>query len=116
MDYFNGNTNEDFVNIFKEVLFCRTELTQYIYPFEEFEPDDAIDDHVVRCQSILISQIMHSISDAAFKNKATLTKDETDILYHKKMEELTPLLTEHIDNYTQNIKVEYIDLRKESED
>ena len=114
MDYFNGKSNEDFVRFFKEVLFCRTELTQYTYPYEEFEPDQAVDDHIVRCQSILIEHIMHSISDAAFENKATLTKDETDNLYHKKMEELTPLLTEQIDNYTKDVNVEYIDLRNES--
>lgn len=115
MDYFNGNTNEDFVNLFLEVLHCRMELTQYTYPYEEFDPNDVIDEHISRSQSILIEIIYHSISNALFENKVSLNKDEIDALYQKKNQELTPVLNDHIENYYKTVKVDYIDLRKESE-
>jgi len=115
MDYFNGVTNEDFVSYFLVDLHSRMELTQYTYPHEMTEPQDVIDEHIIRCQNILFDYIRECILDTIYEEGLILKGDETNFIYDKKKEEILPLLKMHINAYIENVKVQYIDLTPKSE-
>lgn len=111
MDYFKGLTNEDLIAYFLVDLNCRKELTQYTYPHEMMEPQDAIDDHVVRCQEILWQFLYETVIDTAFEAEITLAYDEVDEILSKKKSDLNPILEPLIMKYLEDVKITYIDLR-----
>jgi hypothetical protein len=111
MDFFNGLTNEDFITYFLVDLNSRKELTQYTYPHEMTEPQDAIDDHVIRCQNILWEYISVNACNAAFEADLTLHTVELNEIVTKKQVELNPLFEPLITKYIEEVKVTYIDLR-----
>ena len=108
---FNGLNNEALINYFLVDLNCRKELTQYTYPHEFLEPQDAIDDHVTRCQDILWNFLYETVSNAAFDNDVTLQSNELEEIVSNKKKELIPLFEPLIMKYLEDVKVNYIDLR-----
>lgn len=112
MDYFNGLTNDDLLAYFLVDLHSRKELTQYTYPHEMSEPQDAIDEHVIRCQNILWDYICGTVSNTAYESGITLHNNELNDIVSKKQEELHPLLEPLAMKYLEDVKIIYIDLRK----
>lgn len=111
MDYFNGLKNEDLLAYFLVDLNSRKDLTQFTYPHEMLEPQDAIDDHVVRCQNILWTHLFETVSNTAFEAEITLHNTELNEIVSKKKVELIPFLEPLIMKYLEDVKITYIDLR-----
>lgn len=112
MDHFNGLKNEDLLAYFLVDLNSRKELIQYTYPHEMIEPQDAIDEHVIRCQQILWHYLYELVSDTAYNAGIILHNTELNKIVSKKKAELHPLLESLAMKYLENIKVIYIDLSK----
>ena len=110
IEYYNGISNEEFVKYFKELLYSVTELTQYSYPYEKVEPQESIDDHIVRCQNSLFEHILHSVRESAVNIEDNIAEDELLFIYNKKKTTLLPLLTDLIVEYINSVKVNYIAL------
>lgn len=111
MDYLNGLTNDDLINYFLVDLNSRKELTQYTYPHEFLEPQDAIDDHVIRCQDILWNFLYETISNNAFEAGNEISSNELNEIVEKKKKELNPLFGPLVTKYLEDVKVNYIDLK-----
>jgi hypothetical protein len=111
MDYLNGLTNDDLIAYFLVDLHSRKELMQYTYPHEFLEPQDAIDEHVIRCQNILWDYLFEKINEYSFESGLHLSKSEIyDIVNQKKME-LHRLFEPLVMKYLEDVKINYIDLR-----
>ena len=116
MDYFEGIKNEEFVDFFLQDLNCRKELTQYIYPHEQFEPEDALDDHIERCQNILKEYMREIVVENAFDIGETLQYEEYNDMIIKRFQEVLPLLEPHILKYSQNVKIETINFSENNKE
>lgn len=114
MDYFDGLTNEDFLAYFLLDLNCRMELTQYIYPHEFFEPDDAVDDHIVRCQNILTNYIRNVVISSGSDAGMVLTTEERNKIVDEKFKELIPLILKAGEKYYNEVVVNYVSFRDSS--
>ncbi|MEN2415524.1 hypothetical protein [Flavobacterium mesophilum] len=128
---FDGTTNEEFVQIFKEALYCRMELTNYTYPHELFDEDYAFGEHLDKCYNILYHKI-NELAGADFttkwaerlaiaeqeENEAKIeeikkehfSNEDRQAVFDKKKEEISPMLNELVDKYYQEVKITYIDL------
>jgi hypothetical protein len=115
MDHFNGLKNEDLIAYFLVDLNSRKELTQYTYPHEMMEPQEAIDDHVIRCQNILWDFLYETVSETDFEAGISLNSSQLNEIVTQKKEELIPFFEPIITKYIEDVKVTYIDLRKGSE-
>lgn len=111
MDYFNGLTNEDLLAYFLLDLNCRKELTQYTYPHEFMESQDAIDEHVIRCQDILWNYLYETVTKVADESNIILRPNELESRVENKKRELLPVFALYIEKYIEEVKVTYIDLR-----
>lgn len=109
-EYYNGITDEDFVKYFEDILHYRVELTQYQYPFEQIEPQEAIDDHIVRSQRSLFEYILESVRASVYQIDDKIEEDETIFIFNKKKAKILPMLTGIIGNYSKSVKVNYINL------
>ena len=116
MDHFNGVTNDDFIAYFLVDLHCRMELTQYTYPHEFMEPQDAMDDHVIRCQNILTDYVRETINEANYEQGIIMKGDEINYIYDQKVAELCPLIQPLIYKYYEDVKVTYIEFNEKGED
>lgn len=132
LDHFNGVTDEDFVNRFKEVLFCRMELNNYTYPYELFDEDDAFMVHLEKCERIL-AEYMYECANEGYAAKyhseleaAEAAEDEVKIeeihssrfsneerneIVKSKRRELTLLMNNLIEQYRNEVKINYIDIK-----
>ena len=103
MDYFNGITNDDFKAYFLKDLNCLDELTQFIYPNEMMEDNNVIDEHIMRCQSILVDYIINVLSE---NDKIAVQK--INEIYEKKRKELDLLLKPEMEFFYKKVKVNII--------
>jgi hypothetical protein len=81
-------------------------LTQYTYPHETFEPGDAIDDHIIRCQNILRDYIYELI----YESDNRMSKEEMTEIYKAKSKELFSEIDTISIEYFNKVKVNYISL------
>lgn len=128
---FNGKTNEEFIQIFTECLYCRMELTNYTYPHEFLDEDDAFSEHLNKCNRILYQKLYEYAGDHIRELKSqrlTIAKEkgdeeeiskienepfshsERDEVAKLKRDELSPLLDDITDQYYKEVKIIYIDL------
>lgn len=109
-EYYNGVSDEEFVKYFNGILHSRMELTQYQYPYEKMESQEAIDDHIIRSQSSLFEYILESVRESVDQIDDNINEDETLFIHNKKKAEILPMLTDVIGNYVESVKVKYIKL------
>lgn len=110
MDYFKGKTNEDFITYFLECLNCRKEFIQYTYPHEFTEPEDVTDEHIIRCQTILIAYIRNLVIETTYEASVRLPKEAINEIVGSKVEELNPVMNSLIMAFIEEASVTYIDL------
>lgn len=104
----NGSDSELF-KCFLEILHCRMELTQYVYPFEFFEEDKVIKEHISKCKKIFKLIMAGSIIDAFAKRKKILSRADHKIIFKKLKKDLFILLDPHIKIYFTTVVVKYVD-------
>lgn len=102
--------NSEYVLRFIEILNCRMELIQYIYPFELIEDDQVIEVHISRCKNIFKSIINHSIFNEFERSKKPLSLSEYKYLSKKMFKVLSEHIEPHISKYYENVVVKYINL------
>lgn len=105
MDYFNGITNDDFKAYFLKDLNCLDELTQFIYPNEMMEDNNVIDEHIMRCQSILGDYIINVLSE-----NDKITVEKINELYEMKNKQLNLLFQPEMEFFYKKVKVKIINL------
>ena len=148
IDYFNGVSNQDFIDYYKEDLYSRMEITLYTYPHEFIEEDPRPLDHLNRCEVILFEYLYSTYESANYERRLALQNQELELqdiseqqkaapieidpapeetpeertqrlaleqqqrndIVDAKMNELTPLLDEVIDEYLEKVKLNFINL------
>lgn len=107
MDYFNGITNDDLRDYYLIDLHSRKELIQYQYPHEFLEPGDAVDDHIIRCHSILHNYLINILHEY---EEEELKAPKINEICEKKLKELFDILRPYDEEYFEKAKVTHITL------
>jgi len=102
------NSDSELFKSCLEILHCRMELTQYVYPFELYEEDKVIKEHISKCKKIFKQIIAGSILDAFTKRKQILSAADHKFLYKKIKKDIYSLLELHIKNYYEDVVVKYV--------
>jgi hypothetical protein len=93
IDYFEGVTNQNFIEYYREDLFSRMEITLYNYPHELADEDPRPIEHFHRCDLILYDYMYQSYESAVIerriRNKEEMQSNRTLIAEHteQKIEE-----------------------------
>jgi hypothetical protein len=69
IDYFEGVTNQDFIEYYREDLFSRMEITLYTYPHELADEDPRPSEHFHRCDLILYDYLYQSYESAVIERR-----------------------------------------------
>lgn len=67
MDYFEGYTNQEFIDYYRVDLYSRMEITLYTYPHEFVEENPIPWEHFNRCEQILYEYLYNCYEDCKFK-------------------------------------------------
>ena len=67
IDFFEGYTNQEFIEYYTIDLYSRMEITLYTYPHEFVEEDPIPWEHFNRCQQILYDYLYNSYEASKFK-------------------------------------------------
>jgi len=84
MDYFNEQRNATLKQMALDCLYSRKELTQYEYPHEFFNEDEAIADHFRKCNSVILEFLLDRIPGLANEQGESLTNPEIEKIASEK--------------------------------
>ena len=109
MEYFNGITNEKFIEEFKIELYSVTEFVHQVeddndnevYGDLDVDPDSTYGKHIEKVQTNLCNKLLELL------DKNNLDSYEVERIYNEKRIELFTLLSPIIDQYELDIKVDY---------
>jgi len=79
IDYFEGVTNQEFIDYYKVDLYSRMEITLYTYPNEMTEEDPIPWEHFNRCKGILYEYLYNAYAEAKFQRWQLQKNQETEI-------------------------------------
>lgn len=109
-NYFAHISNDDLVIYFTQLLRSRMELVQYNYPGELLEEDGAMIEHLKRCEAILYDKLQGMLNMTVGFDGHFLPKEVKEIKYKEKSDELTKLFTPIVEQYFEDVKVNYVDI------
>lgn len=67
INYFEGVTNQEFIDYYKDDLYSRMEITLYTYPHEFVEEDPIPWEHLNRCEGILYEYLYNAFAEAKYQ-------------------------------------------------
>ncbi|MFH7001193.1 hypothetical protein [Flavobacterium bizetiae] len=67
IDFFEGYTNQEFIDYYTVDLYSRMEITLYTYPHEFVEEDPIPWEHLNRCEQILYDYLYNCYEASKFK-------------------------------------------------
>jgi len=67
INYFEGVTNQEFIDYYKDDLYSRMEITLYTYPHEFVEEDPIPWEHLNRCEGILYEYLYNAYAEAKYQ-------------------------------------------------
>ncbi len=111
-DYFAFISNDDFVAFYGQLLSLRMEVDNFEYPYEEFQEDEGIAQHIMRCNGSLEMKLISILSNVKDEDGKYLSSDVIKNKTHYKFQEISKVTAPLIDKYIEDVKVNYIDLRK----
>lgn len=103
MDYFNGTTNQDFIDFFLKDLNCIKVIPQIEYPNFAYDDTSAIEEHISKCQYILTNYIINVVS----QNDDISTQIINELTISKRYEILT-ICENDIEACYQSMKIKTI--------
>lgn len=67
INYFEGVTNQEFIDYYKDDLYSRMEITLHTYPHEFVEEDPIPWEHLNRCEGILYEYLYNTYAEAKYQ-------------------------------------------------